>query len=193
MHEGWKNQPYKSDFVAKWGTIKLEDIYDGTGHKSIRAAADEAKRLGFEYMISPKPSKSGNKLFRVTPSWHGCVYAMLGYLRHAAERNKRDYNNDIAFKVAALLKGAKKRSEHFDLTADDIIARIERGSCEATGMPFDTTRTRGPFCPSLDQIVPGAGYTCDNVQVVCLIYNQMKSDFTPSDVTRFIEHLKSRF
>jgi hypothetical protein len=56
-------------------------------------------------------------------------------------------------------------------------------ACEVTGVPF--TDESGPFARSLDQRVPGAGYTKDNVDLVVRIYNLAKSVFSPEDVEKF--------
>jgi hypothetical protein len=56
-------------------------------------------------------------------------------------------------------------------------------ACEVTGIPF--TDESGPFARSLDQRVPGAGYTKDNVDLVIRIYNLAKSVFGPEDVEKF--------
>ncbi len=37
---------------------------------------------------------------------------------------------------------------------------------------------RGPWAPSLDRITPSLGYTDGNVQIVTVIANLAKSDFT---------------
>ncbi len=83
----------------------------------------------------------------------------------------------------------KRNTGDFDLTKEDILSRIQSGFCEATGMPFDLS-VKGPFSPSLDQVVPSKGYTKDNIRVVCLIYNLMKSNFDERDVDRFIGQLR---
>jgi hypothetical protein len=123
------------------------------------------------------------------------VYGLLEYNRDHARAALNGYQNSLRDRVQILLrvvKGrAKKKGIAFDLDASDILQRFEKGVCERTGLPLDlksgTIKHRSPFGPSLDQIVPGAGYTKDNVQVVCLLYNLIKSNFEESDVARVLE------
>jgi len=61
---------------------------------------------------------------------------------------------------------------------EDIQSRVERGVCELTGLPFDLSQPKGLKVrnwrsPSIDQIVPGAGYTKENVRVVLHGFNIM--------------------
>lgn len=76
---------------------------------------------------------------------------------------------------------AKKENYDFDLTIDFIYNAINDGFCQATGIPFDLKPTkdtfRNPFAPSLDRRDNSKGYTKDNVQVVCIIYNVGKSEY----------------
>lgn len=70
---------------------------------------------------------------------------------------------------------------HFDLDVDWLVARLNNG-CEALKVPFDFSKRRSPFSPSLDRKSPGGSYTKDNVQVVCLIYNMAKLTWSDDDV-----------
>ena len=70
-----------------------------------------------------------------------------------------------------------------DLTEAWIRERIECG-CAVTGAPFSFGSSRHPWQPSLDRIDCSEGYTKDNVQVVCLIYNLAKNQYTHADVLR---------
>lgn len=71
---------------------------------------------------------------------------------------------------------ARKQQVPFDLVLEDILSRIERGVCEASGLPLQFT-AGDPLAPSLDRIVPHLGYTKSNVEVVCWAYNQAKNRY----------------
>lgn len=93
---------------------------------------------------------------------------------------------------------AKKRGMPFNLDTDDIIRRTKLGVCEATGLPLDLSidnvngrAARNPFTPSLDRVDSNLGYTQDNVQVVCLAWNLMKSNFDGELLERFRNGLKA--
>lgn len=59
----------------------------------------------------------------------------------------------------------------------DIQRRIDLGACEVTGMLFDLNTPKSWNAPSLDQIVPGAGYTPENTRVVLYAVNTMANDW----------------
>jgi hypothetical protein len=80
---------------------------------------------------------------------------------------------------------AKLRRLPFDLDPLDIDERIQRGFCEATGIPFDLRDRR--WSPSLDRIQPKRGYVRDNVQVVVWAYNAMKQTWGDLTILRIAE------
>lgn len=93
--------------------------------------------------------------------------------------------------LAAARSRAKLYGVAFDLTLEWIVAKLEAGICEATGLPFDISvlppraerQSRTPaFSPSFDRIERGGGYTQDNVRVVVFIYNVARSDFDDNDL-----------
>ena len=79
---------------------------------------------------------------------------------------------------------AKVRDPKATITREWVKQKLDIGICEATGIPLDMTTGQGasPWCPTLDQILPGQGYRPDNVQVVCYIYNKAKAQWTHEDV-----------
>ena len=86
----------------------------------------------------------------------------------------------------------------FDLTPEWLQPKLEQGLCEATGIPLELSggEHKGyghfrPWTPSLDRIDPTKGYTTDNVQVVCWIYNQAKGVGTHNDVVRLAEYISN--
>ncbi len=88
------------------------------------------------------------------------------------------------------LQRAKTKNLEFDLTKDFILKKLEKGICEVTKLPLNLNGgTRKPLTPSLDRINPNFGYTKDNVQLVCCMYNFAKSDFTYEDVLQMAQAL----
>lgn len=94
----------------------------------------------------------------------------------------------------AALDRARQRNLEFTLLREWIEEKIRDG-CERTGIAFDVSprsggdnySNRSSFCPSLDKIDPFKGYTPDNVQVVCWIYNVAKQQSTDEEVLKFCE------
>lgn len=110
---------------------------------------------------------------------------------------KTKYQNDPQYRASVLFeqrkKHAKKLGLPFTITIDQYLSGIESGHCARTGLPFDMScEADAPFAPSLDQIVPGKGYTPDNVQVVVMIYNLLKNRHTDADVLRMARALVAK-
>ena len=191
FHPGWTGEPYASDFEAQWGLIRLNEMLNCTDFPNTGAAALDAARMGYSYFIGPNVSKFGTKLYRVKASGvANCIYGHLKMIEKKARKAKDGYQTDLRTRIVQMVRVARSRAKAngipHDLDENDIYQRVLAGICEATGVPFDLRSgnavSRRPFGPSLDQKVPAAGYTRENVQVVCLAYNLMKSNFAPEDV-----------
>ena len=72
---------------------------------------------------------------------------------------------------------AKKHGLVWNLNEEWYNEEFERG-CAVTGFPFDYHRSKTPWAPHIDRIIPENGYTKDNCRLVCACYNQAKSDWT---------------
>ena len=95
--------------------------------------------------------------------------------------------------VTRILKVTKKRAAtkgyEFDINRDWLTKRISKGICEVSGINFDlefvltkNTNKRSPWGPSIDRKNSNKGYTKDNCQIVCNIYNLMKGNSTHKHV-----------
>lgn len=100
-----------------------------------------------------------------------------------------------ADQVARLLfenaqRQAEKRGKSFTIQFDDVYDRVRKGVCERTGIPFDTRRgKRLPFRASIDRVDNDRGYEPDNIQLVVLIYNMAKFEWSDADVIRLANAL----
>ena len=196
QHPGWVGAPYFSDFHARWGLIRLDEILDCSHIAMTREAAREAQRQGYQYFISQCPSRYGSRLYMVTgqDGRFVCIYGRLVQQKYNAEQCKAKYTNDLDSRVRHILMVARYRARlkglPFDLDADDIIRRVRAGQCEVTGLPFRLDvvgNDRNPFMPSIDRIDSRLGYTADNVQVVCLGLNLMKTNFDGDLLDQFLD------
>lgn len=107
--------------------------------------------------------------------------------RSAYRRSPRGLAQDL---VATLRTRARKRGIPFAITIPWVAERLSIGRCEMTGLPLDMrSGPRRPFGPSLDRKQPTLGYTPDNVQLVCWIYNAAKGTGTHADVLKLSETL----
>lgn len=194
-HPGWLGAPYFSDFQARWGLVKLDEMMDCSHISMTREAAREAQQQGFHYFISQHPSRYGSWLYMIdgVDGRFSCVYAKLVHQQYQAQLSREKYS-DLDFRITQVVRTARSRAKKkglpFDLDTDDIIRRVRAGTCEATGVPFcldDVGSQRNPFTPSLDRVDSRLGYTPDNVQVVCLGWNLMKTNFDVDLLAQFID------
>ena len=111
---------------------------------------------------------------------------------------KVGYRDSVEGRAKNMLSGSRKRSAKkgltHDLTSEWLSERLERGVCEATGLPLELQggRLNGgyrPLTPSLDRTDTTKGYTMDNVKVVCWMYNAAKGTGTHEDVMKLAEAL----
>lgn len=105
---------------------------------------------------------------------------------------------EVAWKLYSSAKnGAPSRNKEFSLSYEDVLKLVKKGSCAMSGIPFDMNERpfRGreiPWRASLDRIDNNIGYTAENIQVVCKIYNTAKYIWTDEDVMRLAKALSER-
>lgn len=90
------------------------------------------------------------------------------------ERNLIYRNNDpIRFMLNDAKQHAKQKNIIFDLKKDDILNLLihQDNKCAISGISFDLEKF------SIDKIDPQKGYTNDNIQLLTINVNRMKSDF----------------
>lgn len=78
---------------------------------------------------------------------------------------------------------SKKMGFPSDLTREWLDEKLAKGCCEVTGLKFELLfGEKSPYLPSIDRIDSSKGYTQDNCQLVCWIYNRAKGVDTDADV-----------
>ena len=77
---------------------------------------------------------------------------------------------------------AKKAGLPFNLTEEWYYNNCE--VCAVTRMPLDPWGTRGPWTAHIDRKEPSKGYTQDNCQVVCAMYDLAKKNCEHEDVVQ---------
>jgi hypothetical protein len=105
-----------------------------------------------------------------------------------------NYNNSIEGRAKTMWHNSRARNEIHTITEEWIVSILEQGRCQVTNLPFEWQYGVGkqPFAPSLDQIVPGLGYTPENTRVVVWIYNAAKNIFTDEDVLKMASALTNK-
>ena len=87
---------------------------------------------------------------------------------------------------------ATKTGKTWTLTYEWFVKKLSVGRCEQTGIEFDFDfSTKHPFRPSVDRIDSRLGYTPENCQLVCCIFNLAKSNWTNRQVWAFIKKAAS--
>lgn len=93
---------------------------------------------------------------------------------------------------------AKNKNITFDITKEDLknLWDKQQGLCAISKIPMTYFIDSGRIFTnlSIDQINPHLGYTKDNIQLVCMAVNQMKSDMSIDELYMFCEAiLKNKY
>lgn len=107
------------------------------------------------------------------------------------QRKSRDPTRLLRHLCLTTRKRAREKGWAWNLDIPALVARVHAGHCEATGLSFEWG-TGSPWAPSIDRIDSARGYTMDNVQVVCWIYNQAKNTYTDAELLRLARAIASR-
>lgn len=97
----------------------------------------------------------------------------------------KDEQTDLLFK--SIFGKAKRRGLENTLERKHIRALVlARDTCPQTGIPFDNRQgPQLPFRRSVDRIDNTFGYIPSNIQIVCNLYNQIKSIY-PAETVEFM-------
>lgn len=110
-----------------------------------------------------------------------------------SEKGKIKYRSDENRYKYMMLKRAEKRASEknipFDLLITDlVIPEI----CPILGVKLVIGKTSGPddFSPSLDRIIPELGYIPNNVKVISMRANRIKTNASIQDIEKVLLYLK---
>ena len=114
------------------------------------------------------------------------------------ERGARSFAKWVGATIGRIRNRANEKGRECTITPDDVY-RIwpSDNKCPMMGIPFKTGGTHGRErhnSPSIDRIDNERGYTPDNIQVVCMLFNGIKSYYSDEELDKFaISWLNSRF
>lgn len=94
--------------------------------------------------------------------------------------------------VAAARSRAALKGLPFDLKVERVQAALERGCCEATGIPFNLSSKRDWATPSLDQKRAGQGYTSENTRVILFGLNAACGNWGEDRLLQIVEALTAQ-
>lgn len=130
------------------------------------------------------------------------------YCRECSTSRQKSHNRNLPDdqKLDKCLRwrmlGARDRSRQkdglvFNLTMDDMrdLWISQNGKCAISGidMTYELQMGRVPTNISIDKIDRTKGYTKDNVQLVCMACNQIKSDMSEEDMYNFCKSIVNHY
>ena len=110
------------------------------------------------------------------------------------KENRDSYRSDMKKYVYHMLKRAenraKKKDVPFDLLVEDINI-VE--NCPILGIKLTVGEGRGPSdsSPSLDRIDPKLGYVKNNVMIISMKANKIKTNATLEEIEKVYNYLKT--
>lgn len=125
--------------------------------------------------------------------YYANLYASRAYIRERLRQRR----NTLLGSLEVL--AAKKKMRGKDLLA---IFHRQNGRCAVSGVEMTwgagagSGRVTAETNVSLDRIVAGAGYTIENVQLVCNVVNRIKSDLSRDELLtwckRILDHAQEK-
>ncbi len=167
-----------------------------------RQCHDCLRKQQKEYRNDPKVKariQTQKKEYRIKPEVKERLHAYYAAYRENTENKKRlktlqaTRYKQTHGRALRLLDQARHRAKDkgipFDLTPEWLEPKIDAGVCKMTGISFDMGKppkgkAKNPYAPSIDQIIPSAGYTPDNCRLVIWDYNKDKGDGTDRETLR---------
>lgn len=111
-------------------------------------------------------------------------------LRNNSKRWRSKNSQSVDYKLRAILVSAKIRAEEkgipFDIELEDITVP---DFCPILGIPINFNNSKDSK-PSLDRIVNHKGYTKENVAVISMRANRIKSDASLRELKAIVEFLE---
>jgi hypothetical protein len=136
--------------------------------------------------------KACEALTRIERQYSAKRAARPGYAEYSRERFRR-YALDCRGRAIYMCNSAKTRAKDknlpFEITVEYVQLFLEIGICQRSGFRFDMVshnyKQRNAYAPSIDRIDSSGGYTIDNVQIVCDMYNHGKGQHSDEEFIRF--------
>lgn len=168
-----------------------------------------ARKAGLLYYFSTVACKNGHFARRRT-STGVCTECEKTYIanykqspkyaitRRSIAKRQRLTVRGRAYEMMIAARGrAAAYGMEFNLETWDLELRLQRMTCEATGLPLDLERSGktnyNPWAPSIDRKDSTKGYTFDNVQLVCVAYNVAKGEWTEDVLMILVKALAQKY
>ena len=107
-------------------------------------------------------------------------------------------NEQAAKRLKHIRRRARKINKDYDLTKEWFLAKLSKGKCAITNIPFiygtyDHSGPIPPFFPTIDRRDSNKGYTKDNCDVVIMAYNQIKNEYTLEELLSWRKSFIERY
>jgi hypothetical protein len=161
---------------------------DPTGHPLL---TQSCQHCGSEFTVSAVKKKGRKRKY----CSHSCAVKYYGKkIRSNSERTAwvASYYQQYPAKrfAAAVKRSAKLRNLSFDLSEAWFKERLDKGTCEVSGLPIriklykqKDVGKRNFYSPSVDRIDNSIGYIPSNCRLVCWGYNIGKYSYTDRDLS----------
>ena len=126
-----------------------------------------------------------------------------GQRRTANAQAKMRYNTDWRVRMTQLVHSrrthARKQNALFTITPAEVLTMLEDNGrrCMRTGIQLRLQSTSqnhpsyNPWAPSIERVYPDMGYTLDNLEIVCFMYNTAKGRGSVPELLHFAQRLLS--
>lgn len=139
-----------------------------------KPATDEQIRIARAAAVLQHSVKHGRQQ-RTTPESVNLWVANAGIVEPGVTRMRNGLPIWARHLYLSSKRRARTRKVVWSLSLQQFADIVQRcnGLCEVSGHPLSLTikGQKGPYGPSIDRIVSSAGYTPDNVRVVCIAVN----------------------
>ena len=176
----------------------MEDCYtDEQGNLKI-ISRSEALALGLKKYYNGRLCKHGHRSQRLVDS-HNCYQCVLERAKakskteeHRAKKRKWDKNRYNWQQHMHIWKNCKnraaKRGLEFSIDPEDIVIPE---TCPVLGIPLSVgSKGFDPNSPSVDRIDCNKGYTKDNIAVISMRANRLKSDAQLEEIKAIVKYME---
>jgi hypothetical protein len=118
-------------------------------------------------------------------------------LNQIHNRSRKDFKHILMQSLNRVSSKSLKKSKPCDLTLEFLEQKLkdQNYKCCKTEMAFEISQGKGinnrsPWSLSIDQKEPNKGYTQDNIQLVCLMYNLCKGVWSDNEVKQFVKAVR---
>lgn len=139
-----------------------------------------------QFINTPKGSRYRVQYRGGRKSYCKDCYRIVERERYENRSDESKLYKYLQFRWLGARDRAKKHNMEFSITKDDLmnLYKKQNGLCAISGMKmtYEMYNGRTNTNISIDRKDPFIGYTIDNIQLVCMVINQMKNDLSLNEL-----------